>query len=56
MCRELGIAIVCYSPLGRGFFAGYKPEDAKAENDLRQVWTTFALKLLVGVTKLEHLH
>jgi diketogulonate reductase-like aldo/keto reductase len=26
VCRELGIAIVPYSPLGRGFFAGYKPE------------------------------
>ncbi|CAK9206997.1 unnamed protein product [Sphagnum troendelagicum] len=25
-CKELGIAIVPYSPLGRGFFAGYKPE------------------------------
>jgi aryl-alcohol dehydrogenase-like predicted oxidoreductase len=22
---ELGIALVPYSPLGRGFFAGYKP-------------------------------
>ena len=44
MCRELGIAIVCYSPLGRGFFAGYKPEDA-TEYDFRKVWTTIALKL-----------
>jgi aryl-alcohol dehydrogenase-like predicted oxidoreductase len=35
-CRELGIAIVSYSPLGRGFFAGYKPEDATAENDFRK--------------------
>lgn len=25
-CRELGIALVPYSPLGRGFFAGYKVE------------------------------
>ena len=52
MCRELGIAIVSYSPLGRGFFAGYKPEDAKSENDFRKVWRKFALSLLVGVTKL----
>lgn len=22
VCRELGIAIVCYSPLGRGFLTG----------------------------------
>ena len=51
VCRELGIAIVCYSPLGRGFFAGYKPEDA-VENDSRKVWRKFALKVLVGVTKI----
>ena len=46
VCRELGIAIVPYSPLGRGFFAGYNPENA-AENDFRKVWRKFAL--LVGV-------
>jgi aryl-alcohol dehydrogenase-like predicted oxidoreductase len=22
VCRELGIAVVCYSPLGRGFLTG----------------------------------
>ena len=51
MCRELGIGIVCYSPLGRGFFAGYKPE-AATENDFRKVWRNFALKLLVRVSKI----
>ncbi len=29
VCTELGIALVPYSPLGHGFFAGYKP---RAEN------------------------
>ncbi len=33
--RELGIALVPYSPLGRGFFAGYKP--AAAKQDFRSV-------------------
>ncbi len=36
VCRELGIAIVPYSPLGRGFFAGYTVEGIK-EGDLRSV-------------------
>ncbi|KAH8947507.1 hypothetical protein BDL97_11G045300 [Sphagnum fallax] len=35
-CRELGIAIVPYSPLGRGFFAGYTVEGIK-EGDLRSI-------------------
>jgi len=33
-CRELGIAIVPYSPLGSGFFAGYNAREQK-EGDLR---------------------
>ena len=53
MCRELGIAIVSYSPLGRGFFAGYKPEDAIAENDARKVWRKYALELLGGMICIE---
>jgi aryl-alcohol dehydrogenase-like predicted oxidoreductase len=35
-CRELGIGVVPYSPLGRGFLAGLKPENL-AENDFRKV-------------------
>ncbi|KAH8926590.1 Aldo/keto reductase [Atractiella rhizophila] len=36
-CRELGIAIVAYSPLGRGFLTGaYKPEDFK-QGDFRSI-------------------
>ncbi|KAF2197709.1 putative aldo-keto reductase [Delitschia confertaspora ATCC 74209] len=40
--RELGVAIVAYSPLGRGFFSGdiRKPEDF-AEDDLRRVMPRF---------------
>ncbi len=36
VCRELGIAIVPHSPLGRGFFAGYTVEGNK-EGDMRAV-------------------
>ncbi len=35
-CRELGIAIVPYSPLGKGFFAGSKLTGAE-EGDIRAV-------------------
>jgi aryl-alcohol dehydrogenase-like predicted oxidoreductase len=35
-CRELGIAIVPYSPLGKGFFAGSKLTGAQ-EGDMRGV-------------------
>ncbi|CAK9233969.1 unnamed protein product [Sphagnum troendelagicum] len=35
-CRELGIGVVPYSPLGRGFLAGMKPENL-AENDFRKL-------------------
>jgi len=35
-CRELGIGIVPYSPLGRGFFAGYKPEETQG-TDVRKM-------------------
>jgi aryl-alcohol dehydrogenase-like predicted oxidoreductase len=36
VCRELGIGIVPYSPLGRGFFAGCTVEGNK-EGDMRVV-------------------
>lgn len=41
-CEELGIALVAYSPLGRGFLAGrYKtPEDLK-EGDMRRMQPRF---------------
>jgi aryl-alcohol dehydrogenase-like predicted oxidoreductase len=37
VCRELGIAIVPYSPLGRGSFASYNVEGNKGEGDIRSV-------------------
>ena len=40
-CRELGIGVVPYSPLGRGFFAGIKKEEL-TDDDFRKV-TTFSL-------------
>jgi aryl-alcohol dehydrogenase-like predicted oxidoreductase len=37
-CRELGIGIVAYSPLGRGFLTGrYKSTESLADNDFRRV-------------------
>jgi aryl-alcohol dehydrogenase-like predicted oxidoreductase len=37
-CRELGIGIVAYSPLGRGFFSsGPKIVDQLPEDDFRKV-------------------
>ena len=36
-CRELGIGIVPYSPLGRGFFAGAIKAEDLGENDFRKV-------------------
>ena len=36
-CKELGIAVVCYSPLGRGMLTGkYKSPDDFEEGDLRK--------------------
>jgi aryl-alcohol dehydrogenase-like predicted oxidoreductase len=37
VCRELGIGIVAYSPLGRGFLSGAitKPEDLPADDARR---------------------
>ncbi|CAN0898647.1 Probable aldo-keto reductase 3 [Linum grandiflorum] len=41
-CRELGIGIVAYSPLGRGFFAsGPKLIDGLAEGDFRKMQPRF---------------
>jgi len=48
LCRELGIGIVPYSPLGRGFFAGYKPEETQG-TDVRKV-----LKLILPLVYTHH--
>ena len=42
-CRELGIAIVCYSPLGRGILTGQiKNPDDLEENDFRRKMPRFS--------------
>src|SRR6185437_12096764 len=42
-CRELGVAIVCYAPLGRGMLTGqYKSPDDFAENDFRRIVPRFS--------------
>jgi aryl-alcohol dehydrogenase-like predicted oxidoreductase len=42
-CRELGIAIVAYSPLGRGMLTGqYKSADDFAEGDFRRAVPRFS--------------
>jgi aryl-alcohol dehydrogenase-like predicted oxidoreductase len=42
-CRELGVAIVCYSPLGRGILTGqYKSPDDFEENDFRKLLPRFS--------------
>eukprot|EP00270_Netrium_digitus_P006818 TRINITY_DN1965_c0_g1_i3.p1 TRINITY_DN1965_c0_g1~~TRINITY_DN1965_c0_g1_i3.p1 ORF type:complete len:359 (+),score=110.01 TRINITY_DN1965_c0_g1_i3:40-1077(+) len=37
LCRELGIGIVPYSPLGRGFFSGKATAEQLAEGDVRKL-------------------
>jgi len=42
-CRELGVDIVCYSPLGRGMLTGqYKSPDDFEENDFRKSQPRFS--------------
>ncbi|UJR07202.1 hypothetical protein I4U23_011490 [Adineta vaga] len=42
-CRELGVAIVCYSPLGRGLFSGQiKSPDDFEETDFRRMLPRFS--------------
>ncbi len=42
-CRELGVAIVAYSPLGRGFLTGrYKSLDDFEETDFRRLHPRFS--------------
>ncbi|MBY5591585.1 aldo/keto reductase [Rhizobium leguminosarum] len=41
-CEELGIGLVAYSPLGKGFLAGAMDKDSKiAENDFRRLLPRF---------------
>lgn len=43
VCRELGVAVVAYSPLGRGFVTGqYKSRDDFEEGDYRRMSPRFS--------------
>ncbi|MER5716439.1 aldo/keto reductase [Streptomyces sp. NPDC002132] len=43
VCRELGIGVVPFSPLGRGFLTGrYRSVEGMAENDMRRSQPRFA--------------
>lgn len=56
-CRELGVAVIAYSPLGRGFLTGqYKSADDFEEGDFRRISPRFSkenfpknLKLVDGI-------
>ncbi|WP_409182343.1 aldo/keto reductase [Amycolatopsis sp. VS8301801F10] len=59
-CRELGIGIVPFSPLGRGFLTGrYRTTETMADNDVRRYQPRFAEgnldRNLAIVAKLEEL-
>ncbi|XP_031248935.1 probable aldo-keto reductase 1 [Pistacia vera] len=41
LCRELGIGIIPYSPLGRGFFGGKKVVESVAANSFLQIHPRF---------------
>ncbi|KAE9455379.1 hypothetical protein C3L33_12702, partial [Rhododendron williamsianum] len=41
LCRELGIGIVAYSPLGRGFFGGKAVVEALPDNSILPHWPRF---------------
>lgn len=42
-CRELGVAIICYSPLGRGMLTGQiRSRNDLGENDYRRNWPRFS--------------
>ncbi|KAJ1556092.1 hypothetical protein HK405_007320 [Cladochytrium tenue] len=46
-CEELGIAVVAFSPLGRGFLAGaVRTQDALTEGDFRRVLPRFQAEAL----------
>ncbi|KAF9008393.1 Aldo/keto reductase [Cyathus striatus] len=63
-CRELGIAVIAYSPLGRGLLTGqYKSPDNFEEGDFRRIIPRFSkenfpniLKLVAGLEEIANKH
>lgn len=55
VCRELGVGIVCYSPIGRGMLAGkyIKPEDIDP-NDFRAERPRVLKEAFAKVTLIYH--
>jgi aryl-alcohol dehydrogenase-like predicted oxidoreductase len=52
LCRELGIGLVAYSPLGRGFLAGAAPNiTAKDYRNTQPRWQGEALRSNLGLVK-----
>ncbi|WP_181764514.1 aldo/keto reductase [Streptomyces albidus (ex Kaewkla and Franco 2022)] len=48
-CRELGVAVVAYSPLGRGMLGGaLRSREALSEEDNRRRWPRFAPENIAG--------
>ena len=44
-CRELGVSVIAYSPLGRGFLTGrYKSPDDFAPDDFRRTTPRFSVE------------
>ena len=56
VCRELGIGIVAYSPIGRGFLAGkYKSAEDLADDDWRRTQPRFAQAAFEKVRHLQQM-
>jgi len=52
-CKELGVAIISYSPLGRGLLTGqYKGPDDFDENDMRRSGTRYSKENFPNILKL----
>ena len=54
-CRELGVAVVAYSPVGLGFFTGHiKALDKLPAGDFRRMNPKYSPKKFVRILELVH--